>query len=143
MWTIILGLIPGLLSAFTAWQSKKVDAQVEMFKAKTGADERTARDLVVSANTENANNTEKLKVISSNPWMTFLFVGMSMPVMFYIWQIIFFDKIACKWIYGTTCNTDPITGAGAVWVGVIIGGIFGYGTVQAITKSWFSGRSKD
>ena len=141
MWLTLIGLIPGLLSAFTAWQSKKVDAQVEMFKAKTGADERTARDLVVSANKENEVNVERLKVVSSNSWLTFLYVFMSLPVGLYIWQIVFFDKILCKWIYGNTCTTDPITGDGGVWVGLIIGATFGVAGIQSITKSWFGRRT--
>lgn len=139
----LLGLVPGLLNAWNNWQAKKVDAQVEMYKAKTGSDTETARNLVVAANVENATNVDRLKVVASNKWLTFLFVSMAAPLVPYIWKVIFFDKIACKWIYGDTCTTDPIAGDVGVWCGLIIGGIFGVGVVQHVTKSWFYGRSKD
>ncbi len=113
-----------------------------MFKAKTGADTATARDIVVSANVEAQADNERLKVIASNRWMTFLFVFMSLPVGIYLWQTIVIDKIICKWIWGVTCSTDPIGGEISVWVSTIIAGTFGYGAVQGIAKMWFRGRSK-
>jgi len=139
----LLGLIPGLLSFLTAWQQKKLDTQVEMFKAKTGADAETSRNLVVQANTETQGNNERLKIVVGNKWMTFLFVFMSLPVGLYLWQTIFIDKILCKWIWGATCSTDPIGGDVGVWCGLIIAGTFGYGTVSAIARTWFHGRSRE
>ncbi len=136
----LIGIIPGVLSAFKAWQDKKLDTQVEIFKAKTGADSDTARNLVIQANIESQNNTERLRIVSSNKWLTFLFVFMTMPVALYLWQTVFVDKIACKWIWGTTCSTDPIGGEVAHWCSLIIAATFGYGAVQGIAKTWFSGR---
>ena len=140
MFLALIGLIPGLLSAWNSWQAKKLDTQVEMFKAKTGADTETAKNIVVGANVEAQANNERLKVISGNKWMTFLFVFMTMPVALYLWETVFIDKIACKWIWGSTCSTDPIGGEIAEWCKLIIAATFGYGAVNGIAKTWFYGK---
>jgi len=134
----LLGLIPGLLTTVNSYLAKRVDAQVEMYKAKTGADEATARNVIAAANVENANNTDKLRVIASNPWLTFLFVFMAIPVALYEWKAMIIDKIVCVWIFSDTCNTDALHGDLSTWANIIIGGVFGFGTAQTIAKHWFS-----
>lgn len=143
MWLTLLGLIPGLLSAWNTYQAAKLNTQVEMYKAKTGADTATAQAVIAGLNAEGAQNVERYKAMAGNPWLTFLFVFMSMPLGLYLWQTIFIDKIVCKWIWGVTCSTDPIGGDVGMWCGIILAGTFGGGTALGIAKSWFHGRSKD
>lgn len=154
MLMMILGFIPQLLNLATAWQKNSLDAQVAIYKAKTGTDDATARGAVAETNA----TTEKLRIIAGSKMLTWLFAAYSTGPVFYINKVLLIDKLLCPalngppvkglngaeiatYALGMSCNTDPITGAVGVWVGVIVAGMFGYGTMQVVTGNWFARRS--
>jgi len=155
MWFLsILGLLPKLLDVFTTWQKNCLDAQVQLYQAKTGTDKTTA----TAAVQENNANTEKLRIVAGNKWLTWLFVLGALPPILTEAKVMLVDKIACpavnlplsvaqkaagvhQYFMGLDCMTDPTGGAVAVWAAMAMGALFGYGTMQTVASNWFARRS--
>ena len=141
MFLTLIGLIPGLLSAWTTWQKNKFDAQVQIIQAKTGADKAAAVELAKTAAVEAHESTARLSVIAGSSVLLTIVVGLAAPLVIYEWKIIVVDIVIGPGhflLWSWDGNTDPIRGQVADWATTIIAGVLGSTTSLALGHMYFN-----
>jgi hypothetical protein len=123
----LLALIPGVLSAVTGYFTAKTNAQVEIYKAKTGADTETASKVIGGLAAADHENTSRLGIVAGSKLLTYLIVAFAAPLLWFEWKVIVYDTIL------GLGSTSPIHGQVAAWANTIINFIFGGSTVLALT----------
>ena len=91
---------------------------------------------------EGQTRVEFLKAVSQSKFLMFLVGGFALPWIIYEWKVVVWDNFACFLIYGVYGFTPPIKGVVGEWAGLIIGGIFGAGTVAAVGQMYFNRRER-
>lgn len=134
--------IPALLGGVNNFVSKYYDAKVQITAARIGGDKEVAKQLVTGVVAEGQTRVEFLKAVSQSKFLMFLVGGFALPWIIYEWKVVVWDNFACFLIYGVYGFTPPIKGVVGEWAGLIIGGIFGAGTVAAVGQMYFNRRER-
>ncbi len=130
----ILNCIPGLSSLITTLTAAYFNSKVQLTTARIGGDVAVASALVQAAAKVEVSGVDRLKVIGGSWVLSFLTVGFALPYMIYEWQCVVYDKV---WMEGHHA-TDPLSGDISAWATVIIGCLFGSGTVLTAGHMYFN-----
>ena len=130
--------IPAITGGINNFVSKYYDAKVQITTARIGGDVNVAKQLVTGVVAEGQTRVEFLRVVSQSKFLMFLVGGFALPWIMYEWKIVTWDNMVCFWVYGEACTTPAIKGTVGEWAGVIIGGIFGTGSVMAVGQMFFN-----
>lgn len=131
-------VIPAITGGITAWTQAFYNAKVEITKARIGGDVTVAQQLVTGLVAQDQTRVEFLKVVSQSKFLMWIIGGFAGPWIVYEWKCVVWDNILCLPIYGAYCSTPEIKGLVGAWAGLIIGGIFGAGSVMAVSHSYFN-----
>lgn len=145
MFTAILAFfqaIPAITGGINNFVSKYYDAKVQITTARIGGDTDVAKQLVSGIVAEGGVRVEFLKAVSQSKFLMFLVGGFATPWIGYEWKVVLWDKIVCKWVLGEFGFTPPVTGTVGDWAGIIIGGIFGTGSVMALGQMYFNRKER-
>lgn len=134
--------IPAITGGINNFVSKYYDAKVQITTARIGGDVNVAKALVSGVVAEGQVRVEFLRAVSQSKFLMCLVGGFAVPWVAYEWKVVIWDNIVCPYLYGQTGFTPPIKGLVADWAGVIIGGIFGTGSVMAVGQMFFNRRER-
>lgn len=137
MWSgilTVLNMIPGLSTMITTLVGAYFNSKVQLTGARLGADTAVATGLIVAAAQSEASAVQRLSVIGSSWILSALTVGFATPYIIYEWQCVVYDKVL---MHGTT-STDALGGDISAWATVIIGCLFGSGTVLTAGHMYFN-----
>lgn len=126
--------IPGISNIVTSITTAVFNAKVQLVAARVGGDVAVATATVKAAALAEETRVSGLKVIAGSWVLSFLTVGFALPYMIYEWQCVVYDKV---WMHGLT-KTDPLGGDISAWATVIIGCLFGSGTVLTAGHMYFN-----
>ena len=141
MLTAILALfqaIPAITGGINNFVSKYYDSKVQITAARIGGDVEVAKQLVSGVVTEGQTRVEFLRAVSQSKFLMILVGGFALPWMFYQAKVVAWDNIISMWLFGVYGSTPAIKGIVGEWAGLIIGGIFGAGSVAAIGQMFFN-----
>lgn len=130
--------VPALMGGLESFTKAFYDAKVKITTARIGGDTSVAKQLVSGIVAEGQVRVSFLQTVSQSKFLMFLVGGFAIPWMVYEWKVVLWDNILCHWLYGVYGFTPPITGTVGDWAGVIIGGIFGTGSVMALGQMYFN-----
>ena len=133
-----LQALPAVVHGLEAFSAAYFDAKVKIKTAQIGGNTEVAKQLVSGIVEEGKTRVEFLRVVSQSKFLMFLVGGFAFPWMFYQAKVVMWDKIICKWVLGVYGFTPPVDGTVGDWAGIIIGGIFGAGTVLGVGHMYFS-----
>jgi hypothetical protein len=134
--------IPAITGGLNNFVSKYYDAKVQITTARVGGDVEVAKQLVTGVVAEGQNRIEFLKVVSQSKFLMWLVGGFAVPWIVYEWKVVVWDNMICFWIFGVYGFTPTIKGLVADWAGLILGGIFGTGSVMAVGQMFFNRRER-
>lgn len=134
--------IPALVRGVEAFTKAHYEAKVRITTARIGGDVDVAKALVSGVVAEGQTRVEFLRAVSQSKFLMCLVGGFALPWIIYEWKAVTFDNIFCPWWYGKACFTPPMEGLVANWAGVILGGIFGTGSVMAVGQMFFNRRER-
>lgn len=134
--------VPALIGGVNNFVSKYYDAKVQITAARIGGDVDVAKALVSGVIAEGSTRVEFLRAVSQSKFLMLLVGGFAVPWIVYQAKVVLWDNIICFWIYGSYGYTPPITGVVGEWAGLIIGGIFGTGSVMAVGQMFFNRRER-
>lgn len=127
-------MIPGLSSLITSLTTTYFNSKVKLTTARLGGDVAVATAVVTAAAKVDETSVDRLKVIGGSWMLSFLTVGFSLPYILWEWQAVVYDKL---WMDGLH-KTDPLGGDLSAWATVIIGCLFGSGTVLTAGHMYFN-----
>jgi hypothetical protein len=130
--------VPAITQGITAFTSAYFNAKVQLTAARIGGDVAIAKTMVTGIVAEGQVRVSFLQTVSQSKFLMVLVGGFAGPWIVYEWKTVVWDNIVCKWLYGVYGYTPPIEGLVASWAGVIIGGIFGAGTVMGVGHMYFN-----
>lgn len=145
MLTAILALfqaIPAITGGINNFVSKYYDSKVQITAARIGGDVDVAKQLVSGVVTEGQTRVEFLRAVSQSKFLMVLVGGFAIPWIIYEWKIVVWDNFLSYQFYGVYGSTPAIKGLVGEWAGLIIGGIFGAGSVAAIGQMFFNRRER-
>lgn len=134
--------IPALMGGLESFTKAFYDAKVKITTARIGGDVKVAQQMVSGVVTEGQTRVEFLKTVSQSKFLMALVGAFAFPWIVYEWKVVLWDNILCKWLYGVYGFTPAITGTVGEWAGVIIGGIFGTGSVMAVGQMFFNRKER-
>lgn len=134
--------IPSLVHGFEAFTKAHYDAKVRITTARIGGDVEAAKALVSGVVVEGQTRVEFLRAVSQSKFLMCLVGGFAIPWIAYEWKAVVWDNLVCPWLYGHPGFTPPMKGLVADWSGVILGGIFGTGSVMAVGQMFFNRRER-
>ena len=141
----LLGMIPGVISLISGFQSAYFDAKVRIFMARTGAERDVAVEATKAAAAADHETTARLSIIASNKVLTLILVALITPLILYEWQVVVVDIVwrrgECGDGFPVRC-TDPIKGQLAEWANAIIYSVTGGGSALGVAKMWFGRTDK-
>lgn len=130
----LLGALPIIGTAVTAFFNAMFNAKVEITRAKIGGDRDVAVKLVMAAEAQEHENTAKLGVFASNKFLTALLIAAALPLVIFEWKVYVYDTML-GW-----GSTEAVRGQVAEWGNTVWYFLFGAPTVMGLGKMWF-GRS--
>lgn len=134
--------IPAITGGINNFVSKYYDAKVQITTARIGGDVNVARQMVSGVVAEGQTRVEFLKAVSQSKFLMCLVGGFALPWIAYEWKVVLWDNMLCFTIYGVYGFTPTIKGVVGEWAGLIIGGIFGTGSVMAVGQMFFNRRER-
>lgn len=134
--------IPAITGGVNNFVSKYYDAKVQITAARIGGDVDVAKALVSGVVAEGQTRVEFLKAVSQSKFLMLLVGGFALPWVVYEWKVVVWDNFLCFQFYGTYGFTPTIKGIVGEWAGLIIGGIFGTGSVMAVGQMFFNRRER-
>lgn len=134
--------IPALVHGVEAFTKSYYDAKVKITTARIGGDVDVAKQIVSGVVAEGQTRVEFLKVVSQSKFLMFLVGGFAIPWIAYEWKVVLWDNMLCFTLYGVYGFTPTIKGVVGEWAGLIIGGIFGTGSVMAVGQMFFNRRER-
>lgn len=128
-----VGIIGGLVSWFlngglTTIENGLIEAEKQKLAAQNDADRIAADVRIQSLNAQR----DVLIAESGHRWTINGIIrgALSMPAVFYLWQIILIDKVVCKWL-GVACATDDLSTNGWTYIWIVVGFYFVQTVVSA------------
>lgn len=137
-----LQVIPSIAGGINNFVSKYYDAKVQITAARIGGDVTVAKALVAGVVAEGQTRVEFLRTVSQSKFLMCLVGGFALPWIVYQGKVVLWDNILCPALYGSYGFTPTITGVVGEWAGLIIGGIFGTGSVMAVGQMFFNRRER-
>lgn len=134
--------IPAIMGGFEAFTKAYYDAKVKITTARIGGDVDVAKQLVSGVVAEGQTRVEFLKVVSQSKFLMCLVGSFAFPWIVYEWKVVLWDNMLHFTIYGIYGFTPTIGGIVGQWAGLIIGGIFGTGSVMAVGQMFFNRRER-
>lgn len=134
--------IPAITGGINNFVSKYYDAKVQITAARIGGDVNVAKALVSGVVAEGQTRVEFLKAVSQSKFLMCLVGGFALPWIAYEWKVVLWDNMLCFTLYGVYGFTPTIKGVVGEWAGLIIGGIFGTGSVMAVGQMFFNRRER-
>ena len=134
--------IPAITGGINNFVSHYYDAKIQITAARVGGDVEVAKQLVTGVVAEGQTRVEFLKAVSQSKFLMLLVGGFAVPWIAYEWKVVLWDNMLCFTIYGVYGFTPTIKGIVGEWAGLIIGGIFGTGSVMAIGQMFFNRRER-
>lgn len=134
--------IPAITGGITAFTTAYYNAKVQITTARVGGDVKVATQLVTGVVAEGQTRIEFLKVVSQSKFLMALVGGFAFPWIIYQGKVVLWDNVLCHAIYGVYGFTPTITGVVGDWAGLIIGGIFGTGSVMAVGQMFFNRKER-
>lgn len=134
--------IPAITGGVNHFVSKYYDAKVQITTARIGGDVSVAKQMVTGVVAEGQTRVEFLKTVSQSKFLMWLVGGFAFPWVAYEWKVVLWDNMLCFTLYGVYGFTPTIKGVVGDWAGLIIGGIFGAGSVMAVGQMFFSRRER-
>jgi hypothetical protein len=134
--------IPAITGGINNFVSKYYDAKVQITAARIGGDVNVAKALVSGVQAEGQTRVEFLKAVSQSKFLMCLVGGFALPWIAYEWKVVLWDNMLCFTLYGVYGFTPTIKGVVGEWAGLIIGGIFGTGSVMAVGQMFFNRRER-
>lgn len=131
MWTTILSLVLGGVPAIISGIAK---ARVDLANAETEKEKVAAQERIKALEMQR----DVLIKESTTPWNTIARFSLLGPAVVYLWWVIAWDKIACKWFYSLeaplypSCTTDPLS----PWLTGIVGVMIGFYFLTDASKIW-------
>ncbi len=132
----LLGALPIIGTAITAFFNAMFNAKVEITRAKIGGDRDVALALVQAQAQAEHENTAKLGIFASNKFLTILLITAAVPLVSYEWKVYVWDTML-GW-----GETEAVKGQVAEWGNTVWWFLFGSPTVMGIGKMWFSRREQ-
>lgn len=105
MWQAIIGLFTGQLPGIVR----------EIFQARVDlAKTQNEKERILTEERIHTLEARRDFLISNSQWAMYLIAAILAPFVIYLWWIIGWDKIACKWVnpaelVKTVCTTDPLS----------------------------------
>lgn len=130
--------IPAITGGVTAFTQAYYNAKVQITTARIGGDVNVAKQLVTGVVAEGQTRVEFLKVVAQSPFLMAIVGAFAFPWIVYEWKVVLWDNVLCFAIYGVYGFTPAIKGTVGDWAGLIIGGIFGAGSVMAVGHAYFN-----
>lgn len=130
--------IPAITGGITAFTTAYYDAKVRITTARIGGDVNVAKQMVSGVVAEGQTRVEFLRVVSQSKFLMWLVGSFAFPWIVYEWKVVLWDNLICFTLYGVYGFTPTIKGVVGDWAGLIIGGIFGAGSVMAVGHMYFS-----
>ncbi len=134
MWLSLLGLVPGLLGAWTSWQKNKFDAQVQSYQARMGA----SRDVAVAAIQATAAVATKWWFVAAGEAAIVWSVAILLAKEF-VWDKVVGSFVGCNGhtLPGTCTSfmTDPLGGNLDWVVATVVLGCFGAGIANRMMNT--------
>ncbi len=123
-------ILPLLLGALPSIVKSLAQARLDLANAETEQQKIAAEENIKALEFRR----DVLLKETNSPWNNvarFAFLG---PFAFYLWWVVAYDKIACKWIHldETVCTTDPLS----PWLVSIAGLIIGFYFLGDVSKVW-------
>lgn len=134
--------IPAITGGINNFVSKYYDAKVQITAARIGGDVNVAKALVSGIVAEGQTRVEFLKAVSQSKFLMCLVGGFALPWIAYEWKVVLWDNMLSFTLYGVYGFTPTIKGVVGEWAGLIIGGIFGTGSVMAVGQMFFNRRER-
>lgn len=127
----LLGALPIIGTAVTAFFNAMFNAKVQITQAKIGGDRDVAVKLVQAAEAQEHENTAKLGIFASNKFLTILLIAAALPLVAFEWKVYVWDAML-GW-----GSTDAVRGQVAEWGNTVWYLLFGAPTVMGLGKMWF------
>ena len=119
---LFLGSVPSIVKSIADYKLQLTNATTEQQKIEAEENIKALearRDVLLKEANSPWNNVAR-----------FAFLG---PFAFYLWWVVAYDKIICKWINSeTVCTTDPLS----PWLTGIAGLIIGFYFLGDVSKVW-------
>ena len=105
MWQAIIGLFTGQLPGIVR---EIMQARVDLAKTQN------EKERILTEERIHTLEARRDFLISNSQWAMYLIAAILAPFVIYLWWIIGWDKIACKWItpldlVADVCKTDPLS----------------------------------
>lgn len=135
--------IPAITGGLTAFTQAYYNAKVEITRVRVGGDVEVAKQLVTGIVAEGQTRVEFLKVVGQSKFLMALVGGFAIPWIAYEWKVVLWDNMI-YYAYSTDIwgSTPEIKGLVGTWAGLILGGIFGAGTVMGAGHLFFNRRER-
>lgn len=130
--------MPAIFGGLNHFMDTYYNAKVQITTKRLGVTADVAKQLVSGIVAEGQVRVSFLQAVAQSPFLMFLVGGFATPWIIYEWKAVVWDNIVHKWLYGVYGFTPPIEGTVGTWAGVIIGGIFGTGSVMALGQMYFN-----
>lgn len=135
--------IPAITGGITAFTQAYYNAKVQITTARIGGDVNVAKQLVTGIVAEGQTRVAFLQAVGQSKFLMFLVGGFAIPWMAYEWKVVLWDNVI-YYVYDTGIwgSTPPIKGTVGEWAGLIIGCLFGTGTVMGAGHMFFNRRER-
>lgn len=126
--------LPALSNGITGFLTKYYDVKLEMTKARIGGDTEVAKALVTGVVQEGQVRVSFLHEVAQSKFLMFLMGGFAIPPMLYNAKVIVWDTML------GLGSTPAIHGDVALYMNIVVTGIFGVSSVAAVTSAWSNWR---
>lgn len=136
-------VLPAITGGITAWTQAFYNAKVQITQARIGGDVAVAQQLVTGVVAEGQTRVAFLQAVGQSKFLMFLVGGFAIPWMAYEWKVVLWDNVV-YYVYATDIwgSTPAIKGTVGDWAGLIIGCLFGTGTVMGAGHMFFNRRER-
>lgn len=134
--------IPAIMQGTTAFAQAFYNAKVQITTARVGGDVSVAKALVAGINVEGQTRVSFLETVSHSRFLQFVVGGFAFPWIVYGNKVIVWDNVICIMVWGVAGFTPAIKGDVATWAPIILGGVFGTGSVMALGQMFYNRKER-
>lgn len=130
------GIIASIVSGFFGSGLGQItsalkDAYESKLKAQNDSQRIAADQAIATLEAQRAVLVAEAASGGIQSWIRPLF---ALPFVVWTWVVVFVDPIGCKWLFGHTCSTDPLSSDMASLMTVVVGGYFIGRSAEKITR---------
>lgn len=134
--------VPALMGGLNSFVTAFYNAKVQITTARVGGDVDVAKALVAGINVEGQTRVSFLDTVSHSKFLQWIVGGFAGPWIIYGWKVIVWDNIVCLIVWGVAGSTPAIRGEVATWAPIILGGVFGTGSVMALGQMFYNRKER-